>query len=151
MKKTTLLTAILVTAIGLTCFTACGKTGKKPSEPEETRKPKGTAVTVVDETKPDSENNDDEDIPTDQHNREALAKALHIKENDWQIDGMLQKLEKIGAGKIRDLEFDPDDVTLYFKGEDGTEYKFFFTNKDNLNVMACRNLTSGEMEFASYQ
>ena len=64
---------------------------------------------------------------------------------------MLQKLEMIGAGKIRDLEFDEKYVDLYFTGEDGTKYVFYFTNKDNLNVMACRNLTSGEMEFASYQ
>ena len=151
MKKTALLTAILVTAIGLTCFTACGKTGKRTSGPDETRKPRETAVTVADEKKHDSDNDADDGLTTDEHNRKVLAEALNIEENDWQIDGMLQKLEKIGAGKIRDLEFDEKYVDLYFTGEDGTKYKFYFTNKDNLNVIGCKNLTTGEMEFASYQ
>lgn len=150
MKKTTLLTAILVAAIGLTCFTACSKTGRRSSEPDETRKPGETTEEVVDETIAGSENNDVA-REVEKHNREVLAEALNIKKYNWQMDGILQKLDKIEAGKISDLEFDADKVTLNFKGEDGTEYIFYFTNKDNLSVMGCKNLTTGEMEFASYQ
>ena len=150
MKKTALLSVILVAAIGLTCFTACSKTRGRSSEPDETRKPKETTEEVVDETIAGSEsNNDPKDV--DEHNREALAEALHIKKSNHQIDDMLKKLNHIEAGKIYDLEFNSDDVTLDFKGEDGTEYRFYFTNKDNLSVMGCKNLTTGEMEFASFQ
>lgn len=142
MKKTTVLTIILVAVIGLTCFTACGKTGKRSSGPDETKKTRETTEEVIEE-------DDDEDV--EKHNREVLAEALNIKKSNRQIDDMLKKLNYIEAGKIFDLEYNADDVTLYFKGEDGTEYIFYFTNKDNLSVMGCKNITTGEMEFASYQ
>lgn len=142
MKKTTVLTIILVAVIGLTCFTACGKTGKRSSGPDETKKTRETTEEVIKE-------DDDEDV--EKHNREVLAEALNIKKSNRQIDDMLKKLNYIEAGKIFDLEYNADDVTLYFKGEDGTEYIFYFTNKDNLSVMGCKNITTGEMEFASYQ
>lgn len=141
MKKTTVLTIILVAVIGLTCFTACGKTGKRSSGPDETGKTRETTEEVIKE-------DDDEDV--EKHNREVLAEALNIKKSNRQIDDMLKKLNYIEAGKIFDLEYNADDVTLYFKGEDGTEYIFYFTNKDNLSVMGCKNITTGEMEFASY-
>ena len=126
MKKTTVLTIILVAVIGLTCFTACGKTGKRSSGPDETKKTRETTEEVIKE-------DDDEDV--EKHNREVLAEALNIKKSNRQIDDMLKKLNYIEAGKIFDLEYNADDVTLYFKGEDGTEYIFYFTNKDNLRVM----------------
>ena len=173
MKNTKILTVILAAAIGITCLTACSKPGRKTTEPDETRKPRETTAAAIDEDngktgKPEGTTaatvdedinddvidvvyDDDNTEDTDEHNREVLAEALNLRKSDRQIDDMLKKLNYIEAGKISDLEYDADNVTLYFKGEDGTEYLFYFTNEYNLSVMGCKNLTTGEMEFASYQ
>ena len=140
MKKTTVITAILVAAIGITCFTACAKKTSSGGD--------GGTGTAVEENGPD----EDDGLSVEEHNRKVLAEELKLNKNSDDIDGIIVKLEHIESGKISDVKYvaDRTQTFLYFTGEDGTNYRFYLVNEKNYGVMACQNLDTNEFLFASY-
>lgn len=85
----------------------------------------------------------------EEHNRELIAEALDMDEDDESLKYTLSALKTIHAGRIQSAEFKMirKDEVLDIVAEDGTEYYLYLMD---VSVWAVKNLDTGEWPIKSY-